>query len=506
MIRRFSFAFIIMSVLFCASSAFAFTLNDSESLKFDFGAEVSPEWIHVDSLTKYDPIIGYGFSDTAYIEDSYASGTDVMHDEVLFKSTNTFNVDLSNGIYKIKPIAGDIDTINITAEGKLVIVNMTFNGCVSEAEIPVTDGQLNISVSSWKEDVPVSLSALEISRVSSLDRRRTHVFIGGDSIASTYYPLYMSAPLEQGYQGGWGQMLPLCIPSDLYVMNLASGGQTADGFLMSGQFDTVESLMQAGDYFIISFGVNDSLISDSETFKNALTQMVVRTKAKGGVPIIVTGPGMLSDFSADGTCYVPDRWFKEEAKAVCSAQNCNYVDLHALAAAYFTDIGYSDTKYLYWINWSGEQDTLHMSREGSGQIARLLTEELIRQGIWRFDSVLADYGVINHSATLKCSGIYDGNKLILQNLKPTQQDISVLVNGYNGDGVLTHTHMQTIRLKPYNVLAPSETETVLINNKKNCTAFLIDSDKIESLNNTSSIRNFTSLHSVAIQKGFMEGQ
>jgi lysophospholipase L1-like esterase len=502
MIKKFIFicTFTAMLLIFAASAS-AFTLNDGETLKFDFGAESYSDYIQVSSSKEYNSDDGYGFDSISFVKNSTASGEGVCSDSVIFENINghssTFAVDIPNGLYNLKLIAGDIDTINVTAEGYFALMNMMFNGCISEVEIPVEDGQLNISVSSWKNGVPCALSALEITRVSSLDKRRTRVFIGGDSLAATYYPLDMPSPLEPGYQGGWGQMLPLCIPNDLYVMNYASGGQTAYGFLNSGQFDAVEHYMQSGDYFIISFGVNDAVDSDEETFKNSLKEMVTRTKAKGGIPIIMTPAGKLSDFDENGICYVPDRWFKNTALSVCEELNCNYVDLHKLSAVYFTAIGEEDTKKLYWINWSGEQDFLHTSREGAGQIARLITEELIRQGMWRFDSVLSNYGV-SKDVTLKCSGVYSGNKLTLQNLRPSEKNIKILVNTYNQYGVLTGTSIKNETLPPYDVLHQQETVTITLNeNSLNCKAYLISGSNIISLNDTPQTRIFSTVYDKA---------
>ena len=500
MIKRFIFFCVLTSIfLISAPVSLAFMLNEGDELKFDFGSEPYEDWITVSASTKYTSDKGYGFDAVSFVKNSSASGEGVCSDSIEFTSVNShsssFAVDIPNGIYKLRLTAGDIDTINITAEDYFAVMNMTYNGCTAEVEIPVTDGQLNIAVSSWKYNVPSALSALEITRISSIDKRRTHVFIGGDSIAASYYPLDISAPLEQGYQGGWGQMLSLCIPDDLYVMNYATGGQTADGFLASGQFDAVEHYMQEGDYFIIAFGVNDSMVSDEETFKSALREMVTRTKAKGGIPIILSSAGKLSDFDENGVCYTPGIWFKDAARSICEELNCNYVDLHKIAAAYYTAIGYEDTKKLYWINWNGEQDVLHNSREGAGQLARLITEELVRQGIWRFDSKIANYGV-STDVTLKCSGVYSGNKLTLQNLKPSGQTINIIVNTYSSYGVLTGTHKESVFLPAYDVLSPHETVTLTLDDySSNCKAYLING--IISLNNTPQERVFSTVYDKA---------
>lgn len=488
-----------IAVIMSFGTAYAIEINDGETLKFDFGEKDEEDWIAVNASDMYNVEKGYGFDMTSFVKNASASGTGIGSDCVEFQPVNghfsSFNVDIPDGIYKLKFLAGDIDTINITAEEHLILLNMMFNGCAAEAEIPVSDGQLNITVSSFKYNVPLTLSALEITRMSSLENRRTRVFIGGDSLAAQYYPSDLPSPLEQGYQGGWGQMLPLYIPDDLYVMNLSSGGQTAEGFLESGQFESAEFFMREGDYFIISFGVNDSEISDRDKFKKALSEMVSRTKAKGAVPIIMTETCKLTDFNE--TAYSDGRWFRDTALEVCSELNCNYADIQKNAAAYFTAIGKDSTKELYWKNWSGEQDNLHYSREGAGHIARLIAEELIRQGIWRFDGKIPDYGV-SDDVLLKCSGVYSGNKLNLQNLAPYAREVQLLINTYNQYGAVTGNKMLTVRLMPYDVLQPDRITDITLDKTNNCKAYIIN-NSIKSINETPQTRNFGTVYNIARQ-------
>ena len=69
-----------------------------------------------------------------------ASGSGVKSDAVQFltygtKSTNTFNVNLSNGLYEVKVVLGNTARASVAAEGVYQIINMTGNrgnGPVSE--------------------------------------------------------------------------------------------------------------------------------------------------------------------------------------------------------------------------------------------------------------------------------------------------------------------------------------------------------------------------------------
>lgn len=488
---------IIIAMLCLAAPIHTFaagiSINDGETLYFDFGTVSEPGYISVGAMDKYTKDKGYGFNHISdvYVENTSASGSGILSDAVKFnktgtKSDATFNVDLPEGMYSIKVYAGDIERISIAAEGQYAIMNITGNNAVSEIEIPVTDGQLNLLATDGKEGTDFSLSALEITKIPENEPRKTRIFIGGDSITTTYYPLEVSPPLEAGYQGGWGQMLQNYIPDSFYVHNFATGGQFAKGFLESGQFEAIEALMQPGDYFIVGFGINDQNYSNENEFKAAMTEMVERTKAKGGIPIIITTEGRLSDFNTDGIFYKPDRWYKSISKQIAEDENIHYIDLHDISSAYFTAIGQEDAAKLYWINWSGEQDTLHANREGAGQMARLVAEDLIRQ---EFSDFISDklyiYGASN-DITLKASGIYDTNHLDLQNLKPSPQNVTFVINSYNENGALTGCRLEEHELPAFDVLNPTaRTELILDNIDENSRVYIFKNNKFISMNSGS---------------------
>lgn len=468
-----------------SASAAGLSIQDGGTLLFDFGAHPEQGYISVDAMNKYSKDKGYGFNHVSevYVENVPASGKGILADAVKFnkpgtKSDASFNVDLPEGLYSIKIYSGDVECMSIAAEGQYAIMNMTGNNAVSEVEIPVTDGQLNILATAGKEDTSFSVSALEITKIPANHPRRTRIFIGGDSITASYYPLNVSAPLEAGYPGGWGQMLQNYIPDSFYVHNFATGGQYAKGFLDSGQFEAIETLMQPGDYFIVGFGINDQNYSNENEFKASMTEMVQRTKKQGGIPIIITTEGMLCDFKSDGIFYEPNRWYKNISMQVAKDENIHYVDLHNISSAYFSQIGQEDTKKLYWINWSGEQDPLHANREGAGQMARLIAEDLIRQEFSEFISdKLGIYGVSN-DITLKASVLHDSNHIELQNLKPSPQKVTFVIASYDND-TLTSCRLDEKELPPFDVLNPSvKSEITLENINETDRVYILKNNKL----------------------------
>lgn len=362
-------------------------IEASPILRFDFGAFPSKDYISVNANEKYSSDKGYGFASPSDVKNVKASGEGALSDAVEFTrfgtaSDNTFNVDLPNGLYKIKVTSGDIQRMSVACEDYYAIMNMTGNECEAEIVLPVTDGQLNILATEGKVDTKFSISELEISKISDNAKKKTSIFVGGDSTVSTYYP---TAPqdITSQTQAGWGQMIQNYVTDDYYVINYATGGQFAKGFLTSGQFEAVEHYMQAGDIFVVAFGINDQNYSNEEEFKESMREMVRRVKAKGGVPVVVTAQGRLTDFDLnDGKLYYkPDRWFKTATINMTNEENAAYIDLHNITSAYFTRLGKELTTKLYWIKWDGNQDTLHINFWGARECARLLVEEMVNKRI-----------------------------------------------------------------------------------------------------------------------------
>ena len=122
---------------------------------------------------------------------------------------------------------------------------------------------------------------------------------------------------------------------------------------------------------------------------------------------------------------------------------------------------------------------------------------MIRQGIWRFDGKIPDYGV-SDDVLLKCSGVYGGNKLILQNLAPYAREVQLLINTYNQYGAVTGNKMLTVRLMPYDVLQPDRITDITLDETNNCKAYIIN-NSIKSINETPQTRNFGTVYNIARQ-------
>jgi lysophospholipase L1-like esterase len=348
--------------------------------KFDFGTgSVENGYTGVSATDAYTTAKGYGFNTPANMRNVTASGTGVASDAVQFvtfgtKSTNTFNVDLSNGLYEIKVVLGNTARSSVAAEGVYQIINMTGNGATDQFQIPVTDGQLNLLVTEGKEGTAFTLSALEIRKISNQTVTNRTIYIGGDSTVCNYYPLSSSV------QGGWGQLFPSYVNTSTFqVRNMASSGQFARGFRDDGQMEAILKYIKPGDYFILQLGINDTNAKKNTTeaeFKEIMRDMVRQAKNKGATIILSTPQGRATDFNSANVHTAENRWYNASTRALAQEESVTLVELNKLSSAYFTSIGPAATLALYMTG-----DTLHPNRDGAAQLARIVAADLRRQGL-----------------------------------------------------------------------------------------------------------------------------
>ncbi|MDN8589387.1 GDSL-type esterase/lipase family protein [Paenibacillus sp. 11B] len=348
--------------------------------KFDFGSgAVESGYTGVLATDAYTSAKGYGFNTPGNMRNVTASGTGAASDAVQFvtfgtKSTNTFNVDLSNGLYEVKVLLGNTARSSVAAEGVYQIINMTGNGATDQFQIPVTDGQLNLLVTEGKEGAAFTLSALEIRKISNQTVTNRTIYIGGDSTVCNYYPLNSSV------QGGWGQLFPSYVNTSTFqVRNMASSGQFARGFRDDGQMEAILKYIKPGDYFILQLGINDTNAKNNTTeaeFKEIMRDMVRQAKNKGATVILSTPQGRATDFNSANVHTAENRWYNASTRALAQEEGVALVDLNKLSSAYFTSIGPAATLALYMTG-----DTLHPNRDGAAQLARIVAADLRRQGL-----------------------------------------------------------------------------------------------------------------------------
>ena len=341
--------------------------------KFDFGGSgAAGGFTGVSASDGYNSGRGYGFAQTWNVENVSAGGSGVVADAVKFKdgsSGNTFNVDLPKGLYEVKVTTGNAPRTTIKLEGMVQMMNLTGRGAVETVKIPVTDGQLNIQAVEGMSNREQSIAAVEITKLNDTGTMPPTVWICGDSTVANYYNCADTS------QHGWGQFFGSQLPAGSYdVRNMATSGQYAKGFVDAGQFAPIETYGKAGDYYIISIGINDGNYSNKEEYYATVTDMVKKCKAKGMEVVLVKQQGRRGDLTRSPL--LTGRWFGDKLDQVGSEQNVRVVDLFTKWQDFGLSVGYDGMASYYAIKADNTGDDLHQSKMGAQKIAEIMQQEL----------------------------------------------------------------------------------------------------------------------------------
>ncbi|MEN8905483.1 MAG: SGNH/GDSL hydrolase family protein [Clostridiales bacterium] len=360
----------ISSMLFNVSAQ---SKSRKKEYKFDFGSvSVEKGFVGVNSTDKYTKEKGYGFNSPEYIKDVVAVGTEENNDAIRFlkfgvKSKNTFNVDLPNGLYEIELTLGNTTRSSVAAEEVYQVMNMTGNNCYDKFQIPITDGQLNILVTEGKAGAIFTLSSIKIKKISNIPITKKTIYLCGDSTTCNYYPL------ETTNQAGWGQMFFKYIKPEKYnIKNMATGGQIARGFKNDGQFESIMKYIKPGDVYMLDLGINDVNAKHNEPvgeFKEHMRDMIVQTKSKGALVILVTPHGRSIDFNENGIHYAEEKWYRNATIELSQEENVSLIDMNVLSSKYFTSIGPTATLDLF-------KDNVHFNRDGATKIAEIIAKDM----------------------------------------------------------------------------------------------------------------------------------
>lgn len=233
----------------------------------------------------------------------------------------------------------------------------------------------------------IVVAALALTGTSASAATPVHVFITGDSTASTY--VSSLAP-----RAGWGQALPVFLTSGAVAVNAAQSGASSKSFADQGRLDSVLAQLKRGDYLLISFGHNDEKKEDparytepSTTYKSYLSQYVDRSRAKGAKPVLVTSVERRR-FTSAGTISPTHGAYPAAMRQLAAAKGVPLVDLTASSTALFNRAGVEGTKK-YFLHLEaghpnypdGVEDNTHFQATGAIEVARLVATALRNQGV-----------------------------------------------------------------------------------------------------------------------------
>ena len=174
------------------------------------------------------------------------------------------------------------------------------------------------------------------------------------------------------------------------VVNRGQGGMAADGYYdmfwkkgCSAGNCIVEKL-QAGDYAVIQFGINDVSKSDEAKFTVAMSTMAKEAQAKGAYPIIMS-PIRRCYYDSPTAIHNSYRGYPARAKAIADSLDIPFIDMSEMVANYMISVGESyaqqfifnyATSAEYSNLKSDQADQVHLQMNGANAFGRIITEQM----------------------------------------------------------------------------------------------------------------------------------
>ncbi len=181
---------------------------------------------------------------------------------------------------------------------------------------------------------------------------------------------------------GWGMEFVKQFNSSISVENKAMNGRSTKSFINEGRWKQVIDNIHQGDYLLIEFGHNDEKVDKPAVgtsiteFKANLTRFVLESRAKGGIPVLLTPitrrtfkGGILTDTHGN---------YPDAISFIANSLKVPFIDMLAKSKKVVSELGDEASKKLYNyvepsnVNYpQGKRDDTHFSPDGAKKMAEL---------------------------------------------------------------------------------------------------------------------------------------
>lgn len=307
-------------------------------------------------------------------------------------SESCFVFTVPEGLYDVTLFKADEERSTIRINGGSVGTNVGNPGkggrkgitpySYKVSEIMAKGGIITISM----DERGRTLRALEIRR-SIRKERRPHIFIGGDSTASCYYPIEEAVPENGRFQTGWGQVFGQYITDEAVVINIAGGGTFAKSWYEMA-FEGVMRHGMPGDVFLIEAGINDRTYSNADEMADYLSRMIDGCREKGIIPVLVTAMQTAKFWKDKDGNELPEfampeasglYVFAEKIREVAKIKQAALIDAAMITGNLYEKLGRTFVAHNFHIYnpvTGTEEDTLHLSYAGAMNVAGIVATEL----------------------------------------------------------------------------------------------------------------------------------
>lgn len=212
-------------------------------------------------------------------------------------------------------------------------------------------------------------------------KKKIKIWLIGDST--------MSVKQTKAYpETGWGMPFVHFWDSTVTIDNRAQNGRSTKTFLAEKRWQPVTDSMEPGDYVFIQFGHNDevptkaSYTTEAE-FKTNLIKYINDTKAKNGIPVLIT-PVARRKFDAAGRVEGTHEVYSAIVRQTAKDNNVALIDLDRKSQELLQNWGVDKSKYLFNFlapnehpNYpEGKEDNTHFSELGARVMAELVLSEI----------------------------------------------------------------------------------------------------------------------------------
>ena len=362
--------------------------------KFFFGDGNKDGYVKVDNNLKYSDNSPYG----------YDLNTKSDGDNPCF-----FSIKLPEGNYRVTVVLGDKDNYTNTTirseSRRLMLENIN----TSPSEFITTSFNVNIRNINIDEERDVRLKPREIGKLNWDEKLTLEIngtspglveLIINNADVPTIFLAGNSTVTDQDNEPwcGWGQMLPRFLNDGVAVANYAESGEAGNSFISAGRFDKILSKMKEGDYLFIEFGHNDQKQKGPDkgpytSYKKSLKMLIDGTRAKGGIPVLVT-PMHRRRFDEKGKIINTLDDYPDAVRLLASEESVMLIDLHEMSRVLYEAWGPEESKKAFVHYPAGTfpgqdealEDNTHFNAFGGNQICKC-----ILRGIQENDSPLKNF-------------------------------------------------------------------------------------------------------------------
>lgn len=179
-------------------------------------------------------------------------------------------------------------------------------------------------------------------------------------------------------------------------MSLGGGGLDKKGNTAVGYYDMfwkhgctsgsncIADRVQAGDYVVIQFGINDVSYSNEDFFRSNMAQLVKEVRAKGAYPIIMS-PIRRLYYDSPTQIHNSYRGYPALNQSLADSLNVPFIDMSEMVANFMISVGYTysaqfifnhATKDEYSNLGSDQADDVHLQMNGANAFGRIITEQM----------------------------------------------------------------------------------------------------------------------------------